>query len=358
MKRRMLAAAVLVALCAALFVLPASAGYVDYDTGEYKQHFFRMEGDELYSYRGDGGDVVIPDYVKTIGDDAFTYNSSTQNVYIPEGVTAIGNGAFYFNENLLTVSIPSTVTKIGKDAFHYCQRLREVTIPEGVMVIRESCFDGCERLAKVTLPSTIAYLEDYAFYGCEKLDYVAVPEGVKLGKSVFPSTTKVEYVPKESLKQPAPTVYDPGIAYPTYQNIELYGIPVEFQTMVLYDAAGNATNYVKLRDLAHKLEGSKKEFQVEWDGGVQIYTFLSYKANGSEFQSPFEKPRAYTRSGAPTTIDFESVYLDAITLTDDVGGGHTYYKLRDLGQALGFNVGWSAARGVFVEVNKPYTTAD
>jgi len=46
--------------------------------------------------------------------------------------------------------------------------------------------------------------------------------------------------------------------------------------------------------------------------------------------------------------------LDAIVLTDDAGGGYTYYKLRDLGQALGFNVGWSKDRGVFIESNKPY----
>ena len=27
----------------------------------------------------------------------------------------------------------------------------------------------------------------------------------------------------------------------------------------------------------------------------------------------------------------------------------TYYKLRDLGQALGFHVGWSAEQGVYIE---------
>ena len=32
----------------------------------------------------------------------------------------------------------------------------------------------------------------------------------------------------------------------------------------------------------------------------------------------------------------------AILLTDDQGGGYTYYKLRDLGKVLNFNVGWSA----------------
>lgn len=45
----------------------------------------------------------------------------------------------------------------------------------------------------------------------------------------------------------------------------------------------------------------------------------------------------------------------AIYLTSDTGGGFTYYRLRDLGKALGFNVGWSAERGVFIETGKPYS---
>ena len=47
--------------------------------------------------------------------------------------------------------------------------------------------------------------------------------------------------------------------------------------------------------------------------------------------------------------------MTAITLTDDAGGGYTYFKLRDLGKALGFNTGWTREQGVFVESSKPYT---
>ena len=50
--------------------------------------------------------------------------------------------------------------------------------------------------------------------------------------------------------------------------------------------------------------------------------------------------------------------LRALVLTDAQGGQATYYKLRDLGQAIGFNVGWSAEKGIFIETNKPYTDAD
>lgn len=41
--------------------------------------------------------------------------------------------------------------------------------------------------------------------------------------------------------------------------------------------------------------------------------------------------------------------MDAILLTDDAGSGYTYFKLRDLGEALGFTVDWSAEKGIFIE---------
>ena len=47
--------------------------------------------------------------------------------------------------------------------------------------------------------------------------------------------------------------------------------------------------------------------------------------------------------------------MSAISLIDDNGGGYTYYKLRDLGQVLGFNVSWSAQRGIYIDSDKPYT---
>lgn len=50
-------------------------------------------------------------------------------------------------------------------------------------------------------------------------------------------------------------------------------------------------------------------------------------------------------------VDGKAVSMDAIVLTDDQGGGYTYFKLRDLGAALGFKVDWTAQRGVIVETD-------
>ena len=35
--------------------------------------------------------------------------------------------------------------------------------------------------------------------------------------------------------------------------------------------------------------------------------------------------------------------------------GNNFFRLRDLGKALDFYVGWTAERGVFIETDKPYS---
>lgn len=35
--------------------------------------------------------------------------------------------------------------------------------------------------------------------------------------------------------------------------------------------------------------------------------------------------------------------------------GNNYFKLRDLGSALGFNVSWSKDKGVIIDSNAPYS---
>ncbi len=69
---------------------------------------------------------------------------------------------------------------------------------------------------------------------------------------------------------------------------------------------------------------------------------------------PFTGDRSYSAANAATMIDGEGVLMQSFVLMDDNGGGYTYYKLRDLGQALGFNVGWSSEKGVYIETDRPY----
>ena len=150
--------------------------------------------------------------------------------------------------------------------------------------------------------------------------------------------------------QPQPTEQPTGgTAYASTQNVLVDGGAVEFQCYALKDEKGNDTNYVKLRDVAQVLNGTAAEFEVGWNGAVNIETDKAYTSNGSEMHTPFSGDRAYEAATAPTNVNGAQAALEAIVLKDDAGGAYTYYKLRDLGTALNFKVDWSAEKGIFIE---------
>ena len=178
--------------------------------------------------------------------------------------------------------------------------------------------------------------------------------------------TLLEYRPLSAQPATPEQPADPGIkvenipasgtAVASTQAVEVDGKKVEFQMYALLDANGNGTNYVKLRDMAHVLNGTAAQFSVGYsaEAGITVTSGQAYQDNGSEMNTPFSGDRAYTGGGQSVQINGKAVEMTAINLLDDQGGGYNYFKLRDLGAALGFNVGWSADRGVYVETDKPY----
>lgn len=148
------------------------------------------------------------------------------------------------------------------------------------------------------------------------------------------------------------------IAYASTQTVDLDGKSVSLPCYALKDDKGNMTNYIKLRDLAVLLKDTAAKFQVGWDGKVSISTRTAYTPDGSELKTPFTGDRVYEPAAASTLVNGKAANLSAFTLKDDNGGGYTYYQLRDLGRALGFNVGWAADKGIFVETDKPYNEKD
>ncbi len=145
-------------------------------------------------------------------------------------------------------------------------------------------------------------------------------------------------------------------AVATTQSVEVDGKAVEFETYALLDEHGYQTNYAKLRDVAYVLSGTDAQFAVDWSErkGISVTTGKAYKADGTEMDTPYEGDRACQRLDEATQVDGEAQHIAAIRLFDDDGDGYTYYKLRDLGQYLGFQVDWSAERGVYVETDRLY----
>ena len=65
---------------------------------------------------------------------------------------------------------------------------------------------------------------------------------------------------------------------------------------------------------------------------------------------------ATAASGIMAAISNQAIYVDGrqVSLTAYQIGGNNYVKLRDVGEAVGFNVYWDG-RAVQVESDKPYT---
>lgn len=61
-------------------------------------------------------------------------------------------------------------------------------------------------------------------------------------------------------------------AYASTQSVKVDGVAVEFQMYALKDEKGNDTNYVKVRDVAYALNGTAAQFNVGWDGAVNLVT--------------------------------------------------------------------------------------
>ena len=103
----------------------------------------------------------------------------------------------------------------------------------------------------------------------------------------------------------------------------------------------NGSNYFKLRDLAKALDGLNTNFEVKWNAAQQRIDLTSktaYTAVGGE-------QAALPAGNKAATLTNAAVYLDGkpLSLTAYYISGNNYFKLRDLGDALGFSVDWDNA---------------
>lgn len=147
---------------------------------------FTVENGVLTKYTGSGGNVVIPDGVRSIGDGAFDCCKELTGITIPDSVKAIGEAAFNGCSSLTAIIIPKGVRKIKRATFSGCSNLADISIPDSVKTIGDYAFNECSRLANINLPSSITAIGEYAFFGCESLTSIVIPDHVTtLGKHVF-----------------------------------------------------------------------------------------------------------------------------------------------------------------------------
>ena len=138
-------------------------------------------------------------------------------------------------------------------------------------------------------------------------------------------------------------------ASPTNSKVLVNGKETAFDAYTI-----DGSNYFKLRDLAYVLSGTEKQFEVGWDNASKTITLTSgqgYTANGSEMGAKSAGSKAAAVSASKLLIDGKEVALTAYTID-----GNNYFKLRDIGQAFDFGIGWdNASKTITIDTSAGYT---
>ncbi len=332
-----------------------------------------LDKDLLSSKFSDAASMAGP--VTSISYQAFKDCKSLKSLTVSDKVGA-GYEAFKGCSDLKSITFEGESRgKYDTFAREGCSNVTSISFLGGITEFYESDFRDYTNITSLTIPASVkkilysdppilTSLKDI-YYGGTKEQWNSILWTVKSGEHHMDTDTagfssvNVHY---NSSGTGAGTGGNTGssqknMAYASTQTVTVDGKPVEFQMYALKDAKGYPTNYIKLRDLAYKLNGTKAQFEVKWDGSVKSVNIVkgeAYTSNGSEMSTPFSGDREYSADTSATKINGTDTKLSAIRLTDDKGGGYTYYKLRDLGSNIGFNVDWSSEKGVYVETDKPY----
>ena len=137
-------------------------------------------------------------------------------------------------------------------------------------------------------------------------------------------------------------------ANPTNDKLTVNGVE---QNPTVYKIGDS--NYFKIRDLAAVLNGTGKQFSVGYDAEKQSVT----AAPGQPYELTGTELTGAAASSQTAQASNDAIYVNGEKITAEVYkiNGSNYFKLRDLGKALNFYVGWSAERGMYIETSKPYS---
>ncbi|WMJ78841.1 MULTISPECIES: stalk domain-containing protein [unclassified Sedimentibacter] len=122
-------------------------------------------------------------------------------------------------------------------------------------------------------------------------------------------------------------------ALPTSSKVLVNGEEVSFEA---YNIDGN--NYFKLRDLATAINGTEKQFEVEWNSEKNAINLVSnkpYTTVGGEMSSGNSQEKTGTLNTAKIYKDGEEVKLTAYNINNN-----NYFKLRDIAQSFNIGITW------------------
>jgi hypothetical protein len=124
----------------------------------------------------------------------------------------------------------------------------------------------------------------------------------------------------------------------TKQSIIVNGAAVKAE---IYNIDGS--NYFKLRDLAYLLNGTGSQFSVGYDEAGKAFTAVTgeaYKPQGTELTAGVGNPASAAVVDRSLIVNGTALALTAFNI-----GGNDFFRLRDLGAVLGFDVEYDEAAG-------------
>ncbi|MDR2167708.1 MAG: copper amine oxidase N-terminal domain-containing protein [Clostridiales bacterium] len=133
----------------------------------------------------------------------------------------------------------------------------------------------------------------------------------------------------------------PTTATPSSHNLQINGAAISPTAFNI-----DGSNFFMLRDVAYMLNGTSAQFEVTWDGGrnaINLVTGRAYTPVGGEMAAGNAAGQAATPTTAAVYINGAQANLTAFNI-----GGNNFFMLRDLGEALGFYVGWDNATSTII----------
>ncbi len=138
----------------------------------------------------------------------------------------------------------------------------------------------------------------------------------------------------------------PPIKYNAENNIHQTAIPAKIDifingkqvTFSSYNI--NGYNYLKLRDIAIALNGTSKQFEVEWDSSKNSIILKggnAYTSVGGELQIDDG-----TKNVKEAVVSTSLIYLDGKNISSKAYNidNRTYFKLRDIAAAIDFSIAY------------------
>lgn len=107
----------------------------------------------------------------------------------------------------------------------------------------------------------------------------------------------------------------------------------------------DSENYIKLRDIAALLKDTKAKFKVEYDAEKDNIKITLGEAHDEDFVAPAEDAEKANKTGIPSYQPIFDAEGKEIELKGYLIEGNNYFRLRDLGEKLGFGVAYNFVTG-------------